>query len=285
MTRTPWHKHYHTDALSGMASLPVDLRGVYYTLLDLMYDRGEDLAESDQMMAARMCCSVRKWKSYRTALIQMGKIELTSEGKITNKRFQTELKKSRKLAENGAKGGRARAENQKNDKENSADAQKGFKQTPKPQNQKPDKKDKTKVLSKKDSENSPVEKPKPKKRRTAAANGSRLPPDWQPTDKDLAFATKHELTPQEIEDEADRFRDHWTNVPGPKGRKLNWEAAWRTWITRPEYGPVARKKQAAERAASRHYRTPTQPKYGSGGLAAAGLRLVAEARGYGEQVS
>lgn len=91
----------------------------------------------------------------------------------------------------------------------------------------------------------------PKRRRTAKQNGSRIAENWQPSPKDLAFATKHELTPQEIEDEADRFRDHWKSTPGKDGRKLDWEATWRNWITRPGYGIVARKKQAAERAASR----------------------------------
>lgn len=127
-----WHKHYHVDALNGMANLSVELRGVYYTLLDMMYDARGPLACSDQMFAARMCCSVRKWKSYRESLIAMGKIHLTKEGKISNDRFEKELKTSRKRAENGAKGGRARAENSKKAKENNDSDEIGFKQTPKP---------------------------------------------------------------------------------------------------------------------------------------------------------
>ena len=54
MKSMSWHKHYHERALNGMKNLPVDLRGVYYTLLDLMYEHMCPLAESDQMMAARM---------------------------------------------------------------------------------------------------------------------------------------------------------------------------------------------------------------------------------------
>ena len=139
MSRTPWHKHYHQDALLGMASLSVELRGVYYTLLDLMYDRKGPLAESDQMMAARMCCSVKKWQKYREALLDAGKIHLDSDGRITNNRFENELKISCKRAENGAKGGRARHENQKSPNENNASTEIGLKQTPKPQNQIPEK--------------------------------------------------------------------------------------------------------------------------------------------------
>jgi len=80
MSKLPWHKHYHADALNGMAALPVDLRGVYYTILDLIYDRRGPLAESDSMMAARMCCSKAKWRKYRSALVASGKIEITEDG-------------------------------------------------------------------------------------------------------------------------------------------------------------------------------------------------------------
>lgn len=138
MSDLPWHKHYHADALNGMASLPVDLRGVYYTILDLIYDRRGPLAESDSMMAARMCCSVRKWVSYRDALLRMGKIEMDSEGRIINKRAENELKTSRKLAENGAKGGRARAENAKEHNKNKDGSENGFKPDPKPQKPEPE---------------------------------------------------------------------------------------------------------------------------------------------------
>jgi uncharacterized protein YdaU (DUF1376 family) len=138
MSVLPWHKHYHADALNGMASLPVDLRGVYYTILDLIYDRQGPLAESDSMMAARMCCSVRKWVSYRDALIRMDKITMDSEGRIINKRAENELKTSRKLAENGAKGGRARSENAKEHNKNNGHDEKGIKPDPKPQKPEPE---------------------------------------------------------------------------------------------------------------------------------------------------
>jgi len=113
-----WHKHYHERALNGMKNLPVDLRGVYYTLLDLMYEHMCPLAESDQMMAARMCCSVRKWKTYRDQLVALGKIKFTDDGKLSNDRFEYELKSLRKRSENKSRAGRASAEARRNSKEN-----------------------------------------------------------------------------------------------------------------------------------------------------------------------
>lgn len=116
-TRHVWHKHYHELALNGMKNLSVDLRGVYYTLLDLMYERMLPLAESDQMMAARMCCSVRKWKSYRDELIRLGKIEWSADGKLTNNRFENELKKLRESSESKSAAGRASGESRRKAKE------------------------------------------------------------------------------------------------------------------------------------------------------------------------
>lgn len=108
-----WHKQYHGDILNSYAGLPVDLRGVAYTLLDLIYDRGGPVAESDSMLAARMCCSLKMWKSYKRRLIEAGKIALTRDGHITNSRAENELKTRQKLSEFGARGGRKKAENAK----------------------------------------------------------------------------------------------------------------------------------------------------------------------------
>lgn len=108
-----WHKHYHSRALTSYAQLPADLRGVAYTLLDLIYDAGGPIADSDAILAARMCCSLRKWKSYKEQLLQAGKFELTADGRITNSLCEHELFKRRKQAEFGSAGGRAKAENGK----------------------------------------------------------------------------------------------------------------------------------------------------------------------------
>ena len=64
----------------------------------------------------------------------------------------------------------------------------------------------------------------------SASRGSRIPPNWTPTPKDYAFASSEGMTREEINREADRFRDHWKSTPGKGGCKLDWEATWRNWI-------------------------------------------------------
>lgn len=122
MSRQPWHKRFHSDALTGYQALDLEERGAYTTLLDLMYDRGEALQLSDRLLAGYFNVSVRKATALLSQLVAKGKIVRLEDGRITNSRFEKErenaLKKARELAENGSKGGRKRAENEKFGNEN-----------------------------------------------------------------------------------------------------------------------------------------------------------------------
>lgn len=80
-----------------------------------------------------------------------------------------------------------------------------------------------------------------------ASRATRIPDNWTPTAKDYAFATSKGLTPQEINNEADRFRDYWTAAGGAKARKRDWEATWRNWVT-SDFGLLARKRNAASQS-------------------------------------
>lgn len=71
--------------------------------------------------------------------------------------------------------------------------------------------------------------PKNRKRKAAprgAGRRSRIDPNWTPNPKDYAFATSRGLTPQEINHEAEQFRNHHS----AKGTLFSdWSAGWRTW--------------------------------------------------------
>lgn len=61
----------------------------------------------------------------------------------------------------------------------------------------------------------------PKKRARA------LPENWVPSDANVAHALSKNFTHEEIEDEANKFRDHHL----AKGTTFkDWDAGWRTWI-------------------------------------------------------
>jgi len=58
---------------------------------------------------------------------------------------------------------------------------------------------------------------------------SRLPQDWQPNDRMLAFCENErpDLNPTDV---AATFRDYWHSQAGQKGVKADWEATWRNWV-------------------------------------------------------
>ena len=116
MAERPWHKRYHSDALSGFIVLSLEERGAYQTLLDLIYDRGGPMPDNDGLLARYMGVSIRKWKSLRQSLITHGKIRVDTEGFLTNDRAIAEIEGQRKISkirsENGAKTARKRDENE-----------------------------------------------------------------------------------------------------------------------------------------------------------------------------
>lgn len=111
----PWHKRYHSDALSGFMSLTLEERGAYQTILDLLYDRGEPLADSDRMLAGYFNVSLRKARALVEILIEKDKLYRTFEGRLSNRRFEKEALSAQKAADfarnSGQIGGKKRARN------------------------------------------------------------------------------------------------------------------------------------------------------------------------------
>ena len=64
----------------------------------------------------------------------------------------------------------------------------------------------------------------------ARKRASRLPEDWQPSEKDLDYAKTHGLNTAHVTIEAERFRNYWTAKAGNGATKLDWSATWRNWI-------------------------------------------------------
>jgi uncharacterized protein YdaU (DUF1376 family) len=119
----PYHRRFHSDALAGFMSLNLEERGAYQTVLDMIYDRGGPIHDNERLLSGYMNCSVRKWRSLRLSLLEKGKIEIDSEGMISNSRAILELengsKINRKRVESASSGGRAKSENAKKRNENS----------------------------------------------------------------------------------------------------------------------------------------------------------------------
>jgi hypothetical protein len=62
--------------------------------------------------------------------------------------------------------------------------------------------------------------------------GTRIPDDWQPPSVGKAYGLGRGIPDSLLADEIEAFRDHWRAKPGKDGLKLDWDAAWRTWVKR-----------------------------------------------------
>ena len=99
----PYYKAYPRDYFEGTIGMPLELKGAYRLVLDLIYMTGGALPDDPHFISVHLGCSVRKWNSIRKQLIERGKIE-AADGKVSNYRADRELEITRtfqaKQAEN-----------------------------------------------------------------------------------------------------------------------------------------------------------------------------------------
>jgi len=92
--------------------------------------------------------------------------------------------------------------------------------------------DETQVVS----EKNPNQEPRTKNQeRAEATRGSRLPPDWLPSELLRAWAAK-ERPDLDLDVTIANFRDYWLAKPGKDGRKADWEATFRRWVREEKPG-------------------------------------------------
>ena len=119
----PYHRRYQGDALQGYRKLTLEQRGAYTTILDLIYDEGGPIDNNERWLAGAWNCSLRKARTLLAELLDLRKIYITPDGKISNHRAEQEignaLKISRKRAENGSKRKDNLSESAKNINKNS----------------------------------------------------------------------------------------------------------------------------------------------------------------------
>jgi hypothetical protein len=63
----------------------------------------------------------------------------------------------------------------------------------------------------------------------ASQSAGRIPDDFPLTPERKAYAEKH-LPRVDAPALLESFLDHWKAASGPKARKLDWDATWRTWV-------------------------------------------------------
>lgn len=88
-----WYKRDPQAALLGMATLTLEERGAYNTILDLIYAHNNRLVDDDKFISGQLNCDVRVWKRIKIKLVSLEKIILI-DGRIANDRANLELTSS-----------------------------------------------------------------------------------------------------------------------------------------------------------------------------------------------
>jgi hypothetical protein len=202
-----WYKREQRRFLNATAGWSLENKGAYSVLIDLIMDQPRGLIDNDQWIAGQLGTSVRKWRIIKSFLVSQGKISV-NDGIISNKKADKVKIIQRSFQDK-------QAENRRNPNKNKADE-------PTMVASREDKKITTNVVNT-DTIVSVSDKPK-------STRGSRIDPDWQPTEKDIQHALTKGLSHDETRQQAERFRDFWISKAGAGGVKLDWAATWRTWV-------------------------------------------------------
>ncbi len=85
MARLAWYKRFPEDALAGMMSLNPEQRGIYNTILDLIYLYADELPDDDRFIIGWCHCDLRRYRRVKAELISAGKL-FTDGGYLRNGR-------------------------------------------------------------------------------------------------------------------------------------------------------------------------------------------------------
>jgi len=221
-----WYKCEAAKVLNGTADMKPDQRGIYRTLLDILYDKGGCCAFNPQTLAARNNTTTRHFNRVADYLIEEKKIVIYDGYYFNEKVFLTinsvfmtekarnyckflfpELFKNRGLATPRTKEVRTKEDN-------------------------------TNVLS-----NAPEKNP-PKKRKRKTSWPS---DNWRPKPLSPGMHNKLDFTQEDLRNEFTAFK----NKSEANGYKyVDWDKAWINWLTHPEYSTWARRNSNALRGGS-----------------------------------
>lgn len=195
----------------GTANLTLEEEAAYLRIVNAIHKHKGPVPNNDRVLSGLFRCSTRKARGLVAALIAAGKI-VEEGGYLSNERAISDLVHrgfvSSSMSENGAKGGRTRAEN----------AAKALKEKELPQA----------------TASSRVEKSREEEREAKASpkkspRGSRISPDWHLPKAWGEWAVGQGLDELSVRREADRFRDYWLAKAGKDATKTDWLATWRNW--------------------------------------------------------
>jgi uncharacterized protein YdaU (DUF1376 family) len=249
----PWYKYYVDDFEHGTRDMSCELFGAYQRLVNRMYSLGGPIAD-DKYVLARACqMTLQQWEKVKTALIAMGKIVVTADGRLSNGRMIKELLKQKEAIERHreaqSRGGRRAAETRKQQRaaDVAAPAPEPPATEPSPKTCSETPQQTEDVFAEKSNENSDrtqvsLETQNLRDKSTSLREVSRagaraltrakrgkglIPDDWQPTEKAFALGASLGMDRARVEDEAERLRD-WAIFHQTRG--VDWDRRFSLWL-------------------------------------------------------
>ena len=222
--KQPWVKFYTVDWRSDprLKMCSMAARGLWIEMICLMHEAtpyGHLLVSGQCPTDAQLAVLVGAPPEQITALLgeleSAGVFSRTREGVIYSRKLSRMAKKAATARNNGRKGGNPTLCN-------NGDIP--------PSDNPPDKgRDKTQRLEARDQskKEEPIGSSKKNPAKSQRKPEVELPDGWVPNDANVQHALKKGLTPQEIDHEADQFRNYHHSK---QSRFRDWNAAWRTWV-------------------------------------------------------
>lgn len=216
-TKLPYVRFYMSDWLSATRGMKANEIGIYFTLLALMYERGEPIEENYSKLGRQCGCVPNVCKSVVSMLVDDGRI-IRVTGGLWNKRVQKEFdfRQEKSKASSDAASARWEKLNENNEGEMRSHSECNADAMPKPEARNQIK-EKTNVFSKK---------------------GTLLSPDWKLEPADLEFAKSAGFTELEAQAIAQKFKAHFAALPDSKARRGDWSAAWESFVLNAPKRPI-----------------------------------------------
>lgn len=234
MSDTPFIKFYPSDFLGGTSGLSPAERGVYITLLCLIYENNGPIAREDSRLSRRCGAPKAAFKKALDALLDEKKISEV-DGMLTNNRAEKAIVDRENRTQNSTHAAQKRWTAQK--KKSEQNQYQNYASAMPPQcvedaSQKPEP-DKEKEIPK------GISKKK----------ASRLSEDWVLPSEWFEWALSQGLSADQVYGQAERFRDYWIAKAGKDAAKLDWNATWRNWIRNASKGFGKNERKSSKSAA------------------------------------
>lgn len=206
------------DYIADTRHLTLEQRGAYTDLLFFCWVAPEcKIPDDDKIIAQTLGITKARWVSKIAPAVRP--LFDQQDSFLLQKRLLSERNSVQKRVEaareNGSKGGRPQS--------------KEIKDLAKPEGSDPVKPNETQEkANQKHNQNTPSKPPK-----GGARRGSRLPDDFMPN-SDLIGWAKEKTPDVDLQWATDAFKDYWKSATGRTATKLDWNAAWRSWMRREQ---------------------------------------------------